>query len=54
MRKALDGFDGGIVVGGRSYTDLRYADDTLWQVTGMRWRCSLRPCEMQVPSLVFG
>ena len=29
MRKALDGFDGGIVVGGRNYTDLRYADDTV-------------------------
>ena len=29
IRMALDGFDGGIVVGGRSYTDLRYADDTV-------------------------
>ena len=29
MREAPDGFDGGIVVVGRSYTELRYADDTV-------------------------
>ena len=28
MREALEDWDGGIIIGGRRTTDLRYADDT--------------------------
>ena len=51
IRETLDGFQGGLQIGGRMITNLRYADDIILLATSeaeLQELVSPRPCQPQL------